>query len=79
VFYALTTMGLFTLRRTQPRVARPYRAWGYPVLPALYVALTTGVALALLVVPWTRTHALVGLMLVLAGVPMYGVWRMLEG
>jgi basic amino acid/polyamine antiporter, APA family len=78
VFYAVTTMGLFTLRRTQPHVLRPYRAWGYPVLPALYVTLTTGVALALLVVPSTRTQALVGLMLVLVGVPVYGVWRMLE-
>jgi basic amino acid/polyamine antiporter, APA family len=78
VFYALTTIGLFILRRTQPHVLRPYRALGYPMLPALYVTLTTGVALTLLIVAATRAQALAGLMLVLVGVPVYGVWRMLE-
>src|SRR5919202_189991 len=44
IFYALTTIGLFILRAKRPDVERPYRAVGYPFLPALYVALATIVA-----------------------------------
>jgi APA family basic amino acid/polyamine antiporter len=79
VFYAVTTVGLFTLRRTRPGIPRPYRAFGYPVLPALYVALTTAVAVALLIAHETRAQAFFGLLLVLSGLPLYGVWRMIEG
>ena len=49
VFYALTTIGLFVLRRTRPDAERPYRAVGYPFLPALYVVLASAVAAVLLV------------------------------
>ena len=75
VFYALTTIGLFILRRSRPDAERPYRAIGYPVLPALYIALSTGVAIILLVAEKTRTQALSGLVLVLVGVPVYLAWR----
>ncbi|MGZ8377319.1 MAG: APC family permease [Gemmatirosa sp.] len=75
VFYALTTIGLFVLRRTRPDAERPYRAIGYPVLPALYIALSTGVAIILLVAEKTRTQAISGLVLVLIGVPVYLAWR----
>ena len=43
LFYALTVAGLFILRRTQPDAPRPYRAFGYPLLPGLYVVLCTAV------------------------------------
>lgn len=75
VFYALTTIGLFILRRTRPDAERPYRAIGYPVLPALYVALSAGVAIILLLADKTRTQAISGLVLVLIGVPVYFAWR----
>ena len=75
VFYALTTIGLFVLRRTRPDAERPYRAIGYPVLPALYIALSTAVAIILLVAEKTRTQAISGLVLVLIGVPVYLAWR----
>ncbi|WP_284352043.1 APC family permease [Roseisolibacter agri] len=75
VFYALTTIGLFILRRTRPDAERPYRAIGYPILPALYIALSTGVAIILLVAEKTRTQAISGLVLVLVGVPVYLAWR----
>jgi APA family basic amino acid/polyamine antiporter len=75
VFYALTTIGLFILRRTRPDAERPYRAIGYPVLPALYVLLSAGVAVILLLAEKTRTQAISGLVLVLVGVPVFYAWR----
>ena len=75
LFYALTTVGLFVLRRTRPDAERPYRAIGYPVLPALYVLLSAGVAVILLLAEKTRTQAVSGLLLVLLGIPVYLLWR----
>ena len=75
VFYVLTTIGLFVLRRTKPEVERPYRAVGYPVLPALYIALATAVAVVLLVADKTRAQSVSGLVLVLVGVPVFYAWR----
>src|SRR5438477_5732636 len=67
VFYALTTIGLFILRAKRPDAERPYRAFGYPVLPALYIGLTTLVMLLILLSPSTRQDAFLGLALVLFG------------
>ena len=75
VFYALTTVGLFVLRVRQPDAERPYRAVGYPVLPALYIALASAVAIALLIADKTRAQAMIGLVLVCLGVPIYFLWR----
>ncbi len=75
VFYVLTTIGLFVLRVRRPDAERPYRAVGYPVLPALYILLATATAVALLIADQTRAQALIGLVLVLIGVPVYFVWR----
>lgn len=71
VFYALTTIGLFILRVKRPDVPRPYKAIGYPVLPALYVISAASVAAILLVAEQTRAQALSGLVVVLLGVPVY--------
>jgi len=78
VFYALTTIGLFILRAKRPEVERPYRALGYPVLPAIYIALTTLVMLLILLSPATRQDAFLGLVLVLIGIPVYFLWRRAE-
>jgi len=78
LFYVLTTIGLFILRRTHPEIERPYRAFGYPVLPALYILLAGAVAIILLLAPQTRTQALFGLVLVLIGIPVYALWRRVE-
>ena len=75
VFYALTTIGLFMLRAKRPEIERPYRAIGYPVLPALYIALTTAVMILILLSPSTRQDAFLGLAIVVLGVPVYFVWR----
>ena len=75
IFYVLTTIGLFILRAKRPDLDRPYRAIGYPVLPAVYIALAASVAVILLIAEKTRTQALSGLVLVLIGVPIYFLWR----
>jgi APA family basic amino acid/polyamine antiporter len=79
VFYVLTTVGLFVLRAKRPDIERPYRAVGYPVLPALYIVLAAAVAVILLLAPRTRTEAVSGLVLVLIGIPVYYAWRAVEG
>jgi APA family basic amino acid/polyamine antiporter len=75
VFYALTMAGLFVLRRTQPNAERPYRAWGYPVLPALYILAASFIALDLLISEKTRGNTVPGLLIVLAGAPVYFAWK----
>jgi APA family basic amino acid/polyamine antiporter len=74
-FYAVTAVGLFRLRRTRPDLPRPVRAPGYPILPALYIVLTGLIAVNLLIQDATRTYAMLGLILVLLGVPVYYGWR----
>jgi len=79
LFYAFTTAGLFILRRTRADVPRPYRAVGYPFLPALYIVLCCAVMLLLLLSPTTRTESISGLVLVLIGIPVFYLWRRAEG
>lgn len=69
IFYVLTIAGLFRLRRTRPDIERPYRAFGYPLLPALYLVLATGVGLGLLA--WKPAYTWPGLIIVLLGVPIF--------
>jgi basic amino acid/polyamine antiporter, APA family len=76
LFYILTIGGLFRLRRTRPDLERPYRAVGYPVLPALYM-LVAGVIEVLLLVN-KPAFTVRGLILVLLGVPVYYFWRKKE-
>ncbi|MEW6510506.1 MAG: amino acid permease [Bacteroidota bacterium] len=73
IFYILTVIGIFILRRTQPDAERPYRAFGYPVLPALYVVAATAVALDLLILKPTYTWP--GMIIVLLGIPVHFLWR----
>ena len=75
VFYVLTTAGLFILRIKRPDAERPYRAIGYPVLPALYMLLATAVAVSLFIAESTRTQAKAGLVIVLLGIPVFFLWR----
>ncbi|QNI38565.1 APC family permease [Edaphobacter albus] len=73
IFYILTIAGLFILRRTRPEAPRPYRAIGYPVLPALYVVMAAWICFVLL--RYKPQYTWPGLFLVLLGVPVYLVWR----
>jgi APA family basic amino acid/polyamine antiporter len=65
------TAVLYRLRRRRPDLRRPYRAWGYPVVPALYLVANAGVAAAML---WGRPfECAIGIAVLLAGWPFY-VW-----
>ncbi len=73
LFYILTIVGIFRLRRTRPEAPRPYRAWGYPVLPLLYIGFASFVEVALLTHKALRSFA--GLSIVALGIPVYYFWR----
>jgi APA family basic amino acid/polyamine antiporter len=73
IFYILTIAGLFRLRQTRPDVDRPYRAIGYPVIPALYIAGAATILIVLFVYRTATTWP--GLIIVLLGVPVYFAWR----
>lgn len=69
IFYVLTIIGIFKLRRSNPDAHRPYKAFGYPILPALYILLATAMCFALL---YTKPKfASFGLLIVLIGIPIY--------
>ena len=69
IFYALTILGIFVLRRKRPEAERPYKAFGYPVLPALYIL--AAVAIVLILVLYQTQTAGWGIGIVVAGIPVY--------
>jgi basic amino acid/polyamine antiporter, APA family len=72
VFYILTILGLFVLRFKWPAAPRPYRAIGYPVLPALYIVIASWICIVLL--RYKPQYTWPGLVLVLIGIPVYFLW-----
>jgi basic amino acid/polyamine antiporter, APA family len=73
IFYILTLLGLFLLRWKRPDMPRPYRAIGYPVLPAIYLLMATFLEIQLL--RYKPQYTWPGVIIVLLGVPVYAVWR----
>jgi APA family basic amino acid/polyamine antiporter len=73
IFYILTIAGIFVLRRKRPDAERPYRAFGYPVIPLLYIAAATTILVVLLFYRTSTTWP--GLLIVLTGIPVYLIWR----
>ena len=71
LFYVLTIAGIFILRKSRPNADRPYKAFGYPVLPALYILM--GLAFCTLLLVYKGSYALYGLGIVLLGIPFYFV------
>jgi APA family basic amino acid/polyamine antiporter len=69
LFYAITVIGIFRLRRSQPDLERPYKAFGYPVLPAIYIVLALVFCVALIIEK--PTFATWGAAIVLLGIPLY--------
>ena len=69
IFYILTIIGIFRLRITQPNLDRPYKAFGYPWLPAIYVGLASVMGVCLII--WKPNYTLPGLGIVLLGIPVY--------
>ena len=73
IFYILTILGIFVLRRKRPDAERPYKAFGYPIVPALYIVGATVILLVLFAYQTATTWP--GLIIVLTGVPVYFFWR----
>lgn len=69
IFYILTIYGIFKLRQTMPDAERPYKAFGYPVLPALYILLASALSIALLV--YKTSTCGWGVLIMLIGIPVY--------
>lgn len=73
LFYMLTIGALFVLRRTRPDAERPYRAFGYPVLPAMYLGMAAFISVVLL--RYKPQYTWPGLLIVLLGLPVYFLWK----
>jgi APA family basic amino acid/polyamine antiporter len=73
IFFALTAMALLRLRRKEPHLSRPYRAWGYPWTPMIFLA----AAVALTANLWMDrpVRSSLGLVVILAGIPFFYRWR----
>jgi APA family basic amino acid/polyamine antiporter len=73
MFYILTIVGLFRLRFRRPNMERPYRVFGYPVLPAMYLLLAAIIEVQLL--RYRPQYTWPGLVIILSGVPVYWLWQ----
>ncbi len=69
VFYMLTIIGIFVLRKKKPDLERPYKAFGYPVLPIIYIVLAIAFCTGLLI--YSTKYSVWGLIIALAGIPIY--------
>ncbi|HEX8817109.1 MAG TPA: amino acid permease [Terriglobales bacterium] len=74
LFYMLTIGGLFVLRRTHPQAERPYKAIGYPILPAIYILMALFIDVVLL--RYKPQYTWPGLCIVLVGIPVYYGWQL---
>jgi basic amino acid/polyamine antiporter, APA family len=73
IFFALTILAIFILRKKRPDIERPYKAFGYPVIPGLYI-LTTLIIMVILLI-YKPNYTFPGLGLVLLGIPVFYLWR----
>jgi basic amino acid/polyamine antiporter, APA family len=73
LFYVLTIVGIFVLRVRRPHAERPYKAFGYPLVPLLYIVTATGIMVVLLL--YATQTAGMGMVIVLLGVPVYWLWN----
>jgi len=73
LFYALTIAGIFVLRKKRPDIERPYKAFAYPVLPAIYIILA--ITFCVFLISMKPKFAGIGLGIVLAGIPLYFIAR----
>jgi basic amino acid/polyamine antiporter, APA family len=73
LFYALTITGVFVMRIRQKDTERRFRAFGYPILPALYIISTVFISTILLI--YKSTYTWPGIIIILSGVPVYYIWK----
>ncbi len=72
-FYGATTLGVFIMRKKEPTLERPYKVWGYPIVPAFFLLFCA--ALVIITFFSKPREAMIGLMLMLTGIPFYFYWR----
>jgi APA family basic amino acid/polyamine antiporter len=73
IFYVLTIIGIYILRVKRPDADRPYKAFGYPVLPAIYVIM--GITFCILLLAYKPEYSRGGLVIVLSGIPIYYITK----
>ena len=73
IFYILTIAGIFRLRQTRPNADRPYKAFGYPIVPILYIIGAAVILIVLFIYQTATTWP--GLIIVLTGIPAYFIWK----
>ena len=73
VFYGMSAAAVFILRKRSPEAARPYTTWGYPVTPAIFIAFA--IFLVVYSIIENPRDSLIGAGIVIAGVPVYMIWR----
>jgi APA family basic amino acid/polyamine antiporter len=73
IFFTLTISAIFVLRKKRPDIPRPYKAFGYPVIPAIYIMTTITIMVILLI--YKPAYTFPGLIIVILGIPVYYIWR----
>jgi APA family basic amino acid/polyamine antiporter len=73
IFYILTIAGIFRLRQTRPDAERPYKAFGYPLVPILYIIGASVILIVLFLYQTATTWP--GLVIVITGIPVYFIWK----
>jgi len=73
IFFTLTILAIFILRVKKPDIPRPYKAFGYPVIPAIYILVTVAIMIILLI--YKPKYTFPGLIIVLLGIPVYYLWK----
>ena len=73
LFFTLTILAIFILRKKRPDIERPYKAFGYPVIPAMYILTTLSIMIILLI--YYPNYTFPGLAIVLLGIPVFFLWR----
>lgn len=73
IFFTLTILAIFVLRVKKPDIPRPYKAFGYPVIPAIYILTTSFIMVILLI--YKPNYTFPGLILVVLGIPVYYLWK----
>ncbi len=77
IFFTITILAIFVLRFKRPDIPRPYKAFGYPVIPAIYILTTVSIMIILLI--YKPKYTFPGLIIVLLGIPVYYLWKKYSG
>lgn len=73
LFFTITIIAIFVLRKKRPDIPRPYKTFGYPVIPVIYILVTSAIMIILLI--YKPDYTFPGLIIVLVGIPVYFLWR----